>query len=144
MPPLLAAHPGARVSLRDTTIVVVEDDEGMRQAMERLLSVAGFQPRSFADGPALITSSAARSAQCLVLDVQLERDNGFDLYQRLLEMGIDCPVVFITAYDGAEPRRRAFVAGGAFLPKPFAGRELVDMIGCAIQAHGRRRQKNGI
>ncbi len=114
----------------------------MRQAMERLLTVAGLNPCTFADGPTLITSSAARSARCLVLDVQLERDNGFDLYQRLLDMGIDCPVVFITAYDGAEPRRRAFVAGGAYLPKPFAGRELVDMISSAIDAH-HRRHPNG-
>jgi FixJ family two-component response regulator len=128
--------PGVRVSSREAKIVVVEDDAGMRRAMERLLTVAGFAARTFADADTLLNASAARSAQCLVLDVQLSPGNGFDLYQQLRDMGIHCPVVFITAYDGAEPRRRAHAAGGAFLPKPFAGRKLVETIAGVIEAHG--------
>jgi FixJ family two-component response regulator len=125
------------VSARVSAIVVVEDDAGLRQAIERLLTVAGFQTRTFADAPALLDSSAATSAQCLVLDVHLPSLSGFELHERLVKSGVACPVVFITAYDGPEARQRAACAGGAYLAKPFAGRELVSTITSAIQ-HGPR------
>jgi FixJ family two-component response regulator len=117
-----------------TTVVVVEDDTGLREALERVLTVAGFRTRSFADAEQLLEASAARTAACLVLDVHLPLLSGFDLHQQLLQSGIRPPTVFISANDEPEARQQASAAGAAYLPKPFAGRRLVEAVTQAISA----------
>jgi FixJ family two-component response regulator len=119
---------------KQRTIVVVEDDSGLRQALGRVLSVAGFRTRMFADGVQLLKASAAHTAACLVLDVHLPMLSGFELYERLLtESGIRPPAVFISAHDEAEARQQATFAGAAYLPKPFAGRQLLAAVKHAIR-----------
>lgn len=119
---------------KERTIVVVEDDASLREALERLLSVAGFKTRSFADAEQLLEASAARSAACLVLDVDLPLLSGFDLHQQLLKSGIRPPTVFISAHDEPEARLQATAAGAAYLPKPFAAQRLVEAVNHAISA----------
>ena len=117
------------------TIVVVEDDSGLRQALKRVLSVAGFRTRAFADAEALLEASAARTAACLVLDVHLPRLSGFELYERLrTESGVRPPAVFISAHDESDARKQASSAGAAYLPKPFAGRQLLAAVRQAMNA----------
>jgi DNA-binding response OmpR family regulator len=111
------------------TVVVVEDDAGLREALKRVLSVAGFRARTFADAEELLQASAAHSASCLVLDVHLPLLSGFELYDRLLaEMGARPPAVFISAQDEPDARKLATSAGAAYLPKPFAGRQLLAAV----------------
>jgi FixJ family two-component response regulator len=117
------------------TVVVVEDDAGLRAALGRVLSVAGFQARTFADAEQVLQASAARTAACLVLDVHLPLLSGFELYDRLLaESGVRPPVVFISAHDEPDARRQATSAGAAYLPKPFAGRQLLAAVERAMNA----------
>ena len=117
------------------TIVVVEDDSGLREALGRILSVAGFRARTFADAEQLLQASAARGASCLVLDVHLPLLSGFELYDRLLaESGARPPAVFISAHDETDARKQATSAGAAYLPKPFAGQQLLAAVKRAINA----------
>ena len=117
------------------TIVVVEDDAGLREALKRVLSVAGFKARTFADAEELLQASAARGASCLVLDVHLPLLSGFELYDRLLaEMGARPPAIFISAHDEPDARKQATSAGAAYLPKPFAGRQLLAAVNRAMNA----------
>ena len=117
------------------TIVVVEDDSGLREALGRILSVAGFRARTFADAEQLLQASAARGASCLVLDVHLPLLSGFELYDRLLaESGARPPAVFISAQDETDARKQATSAGAAYLPKPFAGQQLLAAVKRAINA----------
>jgi FixJ family two-component response regulator len=116
----------------DRTIVVVEDDASLRAALERVLSVAGFRTRTFADAEQLLEASAARTAACLVLDVHLPLLSGFDLHHELAKSGIRLPTVFISAHDEPQARVQASAAGAAYLPKPFAGRRLVEVVTQAI------------
>jgi FixJ family two-component response regulator len=115
-------------------IVVVDDDPGMKQAMERLLNAAGFCVETFASAEALLQSGKAETAACLILDVHLPGLSGFDLNQRLRQIGCRTPVVFITAYDEADSRTRAQAdyALGYFV-KPFPGQSLLAAIARAIQ-----------
>ena len=118
---------------KQRTIVVVEDDTGLRKALGRVLSVAGFSTRTFADAEQLLEASAANSAACLVLDVHLPLLSGFELYERLRsESGIRPPAVFISAHDEPDARQLATSAGAAYLPKPFAGRQLLVAVKRAI------------
>lgn len=117
------------------TIVVVEDDSGLREALGRILSVAGFRIHTFADAEALLEASTAGTAACLVLDVHLPLLSGFELYERLRsESGIRPPAVFISAQDEPGARKQATSAGASYLSKPFGGRQLLAAVQQAINA----------
>ncbi len=117
------------------TIVVVEDDSGLRKALGRVLSVAGFRIRTFADAEQLLKASAAHTAACLVLDVHLPMLSGFELYERLLaESGVRPPAVFISAHDEPDARHQARSAGAAYLAKPFVGQQLLAAVNRAMSA----------
>jgi FixJ family two-component response regulator len=118
-------------------VVVVEDDAGMRRAIERLLRSAGFRPLSFDSAEALLSAGSGSGTVCLVLDVHLPGLSGFELCERLPHGKKDPPVVFITAHDDAASRERARNAGAlAYLTKPFPGRSLLDALSRAVtKAH---------
>jgi FixJ family two-component response regulator len=118
------------------SVVVVEDDTSMSQAIERLLRTASFQPVMFGSAEALLETNAVATAGCLVLDVRLPGLSGFELHQRLTAQGDLPPVIFITAHDTPTARQQARVRG-KYLLKPFPGRELVDAIKSATEAKAR-------
>lgn len=119
--------------MSDTTpiIVVVEDDDGMRRALQRLLRVAGFVTRTFESAEALIDANGAQDAHCLILDVQLSGSTGPAMYGK---MGSQRPpVVFITSHDNVTTRNAVRKAGGGeLLIKPFAAQALLDAIAHAM------------
>jgi|SRR5436190_16987864 len=116
-----------------SNIVVVDDDAGMNQAIERLLNAAGFRALTFASGEALLKSGAAANAACLVLDIHLPGLSGFDLCRRLMQDGLALPVIFITAYDDPDSQAQAKSVGAVgFFTKPFPGQSLVAAITRAL------------
>jgi len=105
-------------------VVVIEDDIGMRQALQRWLQAAGYRARLYASAEELLGADGALDADCLVLDVRLSGASGIELYERL--GNARPPAVFITAHDGVGVRDAVARLGGtAVLPKPFLGEELM-------------------
>ena len=118
------------------SIVVVEDDAGMRKAIERLLRAGGFHCVSFASAEALLQSGAADTTACLVLDVHLPGLSGFQLQRQLMASGRKSPVIFITANDDAASRAEARRIGRvAYFGKPFDGNALLREIRRALQSN---------
>jgi FixJ family two-component response regulator len=116
-------------------IFLIDDDSSMRHAIERILSLGGYAPKSFSSAEALLDSGKVVEASCLILDVHLPGLTGFELYEELLRYGKPPPVIFITAYDEPESRETADKIGAAaYFTKPFSGRELVAAITLAIVA----------
>lgn len=119
--------------INQEAIAVVDDDSSMLQAIRRLCRAAGFGVRTFSSAEALLQSGAAAEAACFVFDIHLPGLSGLELRQRLLDLGIRRPVIFITAYDEPSIREAAEAAGAvAFLMKPFSGRILLSAIGQAL------------
>jgi FixJ family two-component response regulator len=112
-------------------IVVVEDDTGMGQALERILRAGGFTAIVFGSAEAVLAAGAAATADCLVLDIHLPGMSGLDLYRQLAPRGDEVPAVFITAHD--EPAVRAEAERmGSYLAKPFSGRALLGAVTHAL------------
>ena len=88
-------------------ILVVEDHEGLRHAVERLLQARGHETASFASAEALLESEVRRRAACLILDVRLPGLSGFELRERLAQEGFHPPVI----YDGARRPAGARASG---------------------------------
>jgi len=117
----------------EQTIVIVDDDARMGEAVNRLLTAAGFHALAFRSAEALLQSGAAAKAACLVLNVQLPGLSGFELNRQLVDAGIKLPVAFMTAYDAPSAREDAQQAGAiAFFTKPFSGHRLIAAIRQAL------------
>jgi FixJ family two-component response regulator len=112
-------------------ILVVEDDRAMREALTRILSVAGFCASAFPSAEALLESSLASEAACFVLDIHLPGISGFELHRRLMDRGFSAPVIFITGVDDEATREKA-AGADAYLAKPFPGRQLIDAVTAAL------------
>lgn len=114
-------------------IVVVEDDAGLRHALQRLLRASGFRTVLFESAEALVNATGAADANCLVLDVQLPGASGPSLYRQLGRNRP--PAVFITAYDGPTTRTEVSGAGGnELLTKPFIAKDLLNAIARAMRS----------
>ena len=117
-------------------IVVVDDDASMSQALQRLLTVAGFRARVFDSVEALAAGDGDRAADCLVLDLHLGGQDGASWYASL--PAPRPPAVFISARHDPLSRRTALQAGGhAFIAKPFDGALFLDSIARAMDGRGR-------
>lgn len=112
-------------------IVVVEDDAGMRRALQRLLRVSGFDTLLYDSAEALLGANDARVPHCLVLDVRLPGISGPQCYEQLGPRRP--PVVFITSHDNPATRSAVMSAGGhELLTKPFVAKDLLDAISRSV------------
>jgi FixJ family two-component response regulator len=116
-----------------TLVIVVEDDEGMRQAMRRVLEAEGFVTEVFNDAEALLATSTASRAHCLVLDIHLPGISGIELSQRLRSEGSQLPTVFVTAHDDWRRRGLALKEADTCLVKPFPAEVLIQAVNRALQ-----------
>lgn len=111
-------------------VAVVEDDDGARNALGRLLDAAGFESALFESAEAFLGSKPDRDWSCLIVDVQLTGMSGIDLQQTLRAGGSRAPVIVVTAHGSDAIRERAERAGcAAFLTKPFGGDAILALLG---------------
>jgi FixJ family two-component response regulator len=110
------------------TVIIVEDDPSMCQALKRILRLGEFVPVLYGSAEDLLDDGRKDEAICMILDVQLPGIDGFALHERLVALGNVPPVIFITAFDEPEARAKAAKLGSVFLAKPFSGRVLLETI----------------
>lgn len=114
-------------------IAVVDDEDSVRRALERLLRSAGMNVETFATGVDFLASMEGRCLDCVVLDLHMPRVSGFEVQQQLARLGYSVPVVVITGHDTPESRSRALAGGAAaYLLKPIDEQVLLDAIHAAI------------
>jgi FixJ family two-component response regulator len=120
---------------RDTpTVFVVDDDISVRDSLESLIRVAGWQPLIFASAQEFLSRPHVCTPSCLVLDVSLPDLNGLDLQKRIATDRIDMPIIFITGHGDVPMSVRAMKAGAAeFLTKPYGDEVLLSAIRQAIE-----------
>jgi FixJ family two-component response regulator len=110
-------------------VIVVEDDESMREAIESLLSVAGFSAVAYESAEAMLAGKNSECPLCIISDLNLPSMSGLDLLTELRRRSWHPPVIIITAYDSASTRREAERLGAAaFLAKPFPSLALLTAI----------------
>src|SRR5690242_17237453 len=110
-----------------TRVLVVEDEDAVRDAIERALSLEGYAVETAPTGErALYTLEEGGSVDAVVLDVLLPGLSGLDVVRRLREEGQRVPVLMLTARGAVDDRVAGLDAGADdYLVKPFALRELL-------------------
>jgi FixJ family two-component response regulator len=113
----------------EPTIIVVDDDPGIREALGSLLRSVGLQVRLLASVPEFLETGRPAGPTCLVLDVRLPGRSGLDFQRELTAAEIELPIIFITGH-GDIPMSVQAMKGGAieFLTKPFRDQDLLDAI----------------
>ena len=114
-------------------IHVVDDDAGVRRALERLLRAAGLTPVAYATALAFLDAPQTLPPGCLLLDVRMPGMDGLQLQERLNELGRRIPVIIMTGNGDIQTAVRAMKAGAVdFIEKPFDDDALLLAIEAAL------------
>jgi len=118
------------------TVFVVDDDLSVHRAVSRLLRTAGFHVESFPSGEEFFCNVEAGRRGCIVLDVRMPGQSGFDLSDRLTSDGWNLAVILITGHADLPAARRAMnniPSRFHFLPKPFEADALIQAVRQALR-----------
>ncbi len=124
-------------------IAIVDDDPSVREGLTGLIRAAGWKAEAFASAQEFLDRLAPEAPSCLVLDLQMPGLSGLDLQKRMAEVGLEIPIVFLTAHGNIPASVKAIKAGAVeFLTKPFDEQELLQAIAEAIERDQRIRQQH--
>lgn len=116
-------------------VIIVDDDEAMRLALEELMISVGLDPISFSSTQALLAAELPDRPGCLILDVRMPGPSGLDLQRHFASGGKAKPIVFLTAHGDIPMTVQAMKAGAIdFLTKPHRDQALLDAIAVGIKA----------
>ena len=118
------------------SVAIVDDEEGIRKALSRLLRASGLDAESYANGQEFLDAAAEHRPDCVVLDLHMPGMSGLQVLRKLKAAGQRLSIVVITAHDEPETRERCIDAGAcAYLRKPLEDRLLLNAISAAMRAH---------
>jgi FixJ family two-component response regulator len=141
----LFPSPTTPICLSEPLVLIVDDDEAVREALSSLLRSVGLQVVSFSSASDLLRYTLPDTPTCLVLDVRLPGRSGFDLQNQLATDNIAVPIIFITGHGDIPMTVMAMKAGAVdFLAKPFREQEMLDAISTALEADRIRRDSNRV
>ncbi|MDE2515800.1 MAG: response regulator transcription factor [Rhodospirillales bacterium] len=123
-------------------VLVVDDDPGMREALESLFKSVGLSVITCGCAAELHALRLPEGPRCLVLDVRLPGKSGLDMQEELLRRKDGTPIIFITGHGDIPMSVRAMKAGAVeFLPKPFRDQDLLDAVQLALQRDRARLER---
>jgi len=126
------------------TVFVVDDDAGVRAAIQGLLKSAGLRCECFPSAEEFLRRNRADAPSCLVLDVSLPGVSGLEFQRELVDAGLQIPIVFITGHGDIPMTVKAMKSGAVeFLTKPFMDKTLLDAIQQALDRDRVTRQQRG-
>jgi FixJ family two-component response regulator len=132
-------------------VFVVDDDEAIREAIAALLDSVGLTAVLFSQASELLgriseaVSDLRERPGCLILDVRMPRMGGLELQERLLNLSVAIPIIFVSAYGDVTMTANAMKAGARdFLTKPFRSQELLDAVEAALSYDLHRKESERI
>ncbi len=132
--------PGSWAEADRPLVIIVDDDDNLREALHDLLHSVGLDTISFASTRDLLEAELPDRPSCLVADVRMPGPSGLDLQLRLAESGDTKPIVFLTAHGDIPMSVQAMKAGAVdFLTKPVRDQTLLDAIAAGIERDIKQR-----
>jgi len=124
----------------EPTIYVIDDDDGMRNALHMLLSTVGYKTAVFALPGEFLAQFKPDTPGCLVLDIRMPGMSGLELQQQLNRTGSMLPIIFITGHGDVPMAVQAMKEGAfEFIQKPFRDQDLLDHINHALKQDAENR-----
>ena len=123
-------------------VFVVDDDEAVRRALSRSLSLRGYEVVAFDSAESFLESYRIEQSGCLVLDMRMPGMSGMELQQELSQRNVTLPIIFVTGHGESQQASRAIENGAIdFLEKPYPVEQLFELIDSALAttANGRNQ-----
>jgi len=129
-----------RIPVKQTRILVVDDDPRTLRYVRDALTKAGFTPLVTGDSEEALSLFETDRPELVLLDLMLPGDDGIELMKRFLVIA-EVPVIFLSGYDRDETIARAFDLGASdYVVKPFSSTELLARIRAALRRQERPKQ----
>jgi two-component system response regulator FixJ len=116
-------------------ILVVDDDEAVRDSLRNLMESEGFEVRAFSNGHGLLSEASLPAIACLVVDYHMPAMNGLELVSALRGQGVSIPAILITGNPTKYVRDRAAAIAVLVVEKPGLGSYLLDCVREAVAKH---------
>jgi DNA-binding response OmpR family regulator len=121
-------------------ILVVEDEQVLREGLSDLLSGAGYEVAAVGDGAEAVERGTDERFDLVLLDLMLPKLDGIEVLTRLRRVRPGLPIIMLTARSGEDDKVAGLTCGADdYVTKPFSARELL----ARIAAVGRRAVGNG-
>jgi two-component system response regulator FixJ len=115
-------------------VLVIDDDDAVRDSLTFLLRTVGIEVQSYPSAGAFLDAVAGAQLKCVITDVRMPGMSGIDLLRRLRELKIDVPVIVITGHGDVPLAVEAMKIGAAdFLEKPFDDDTLLASVRSALE-----------
>ena len=124
------------------TVIVIDDDQDVRDSLGRLLRSVSLQARLYGSVADFLSAGRPDGPTCLVLDVRLPGQGGLDFQRELSSANIQMPIVFITGHGDIAMSVQAMKGGAIeFLTKPFRDQDLLDAIRSGLERDRGQRER---
>lgn len=122
-------------------ILIVDDDNDVRESLRALLESAGHAVRSYASAKALLADDVAAGA-CLIADIKMPEMDGLELQQEIVRRKYGIPVIVVTGHGDVPLAVQAMKAGALdFIEKPFAAETILESVQRALELGRRARSR---
>lgn len=123
--------------MENVKVLIVDDEPNIRDLLSTSLRFAGFSVHAVANGADAVHAAEKGEPDIILLDVMLPDMNGFSVTKKLRSMGINAPVLFLTARDETEDKITGLTVGGDdYMTKPFSLEELVARLRALLRRIG--------
>ena len=116
-------------------ILVVDDDEAVRNSLRNMMESEGFAVCAFSNGHDLLNGASLPAIGCLVVDYHMPGMNGLELVSALRRQGVSIPAILTTGNPTKYVRDRATAIAVLVVEKPRLGRDLLDCVREAVAKH---------
>lgn len=111
------------------TLLIVDDQTGIRLLLNEVFSKEGFETRLAANGMEALQSVAEKKPDCVLLDMRMPGLSGVEVLKRIKKQSPDIPVIMMTAYGEIDLTEDAFAHGAErYFTKPFNIYEVRDAV----------------
>ena len=119
---------------RHVPVFVVDDDSSVRETLVLLLKIEGYAAQGFGDGASFLEEVRSASPACVILDLHLPGESGFQVLRRLAAEKVASPILVISGAADIAMAVEAMKHGALdFLEKPFSSDAIVDRVRAAVK-----------
>ena len=120
--------------MENVKVLIVDDEPNIRDLLSTSLRFAGFSVHAVGNGTDAVNAAEKGAPDIILLDVMLPDMNGFSVTKKLRSMGINAPVLFLTARDETADKVTGLTVGGDdYMTKPFSLDEIVARINAILR-----------
>ena len=128
--------------MSEPIIYIVDDDEAVRRGLTAVIETMGIKIQTYDSAEAFLDAYQPNQPGCLIVDLQMPGMSGLELQNKIVELNVDLPIIFITGFGDIPTAIEAIQMGAIdFLEKPFRNQVLRDKVQQALDLI-ERNQKN--